>query len=334
MSVPASAVTGFEREGAQGTMREMEKPTIECVERNDDGTFGRFVIDPLERGYGTTLGNALRRVLLSSLEGAAVTTVHIDGVLHEFSTIPGVREDVTDIVLNIKRLALLLHSDQSQVVRIEAEGEGEITAANILCGPDVEVLNPELHIAQMDRSGRLVMEMTVERGRGYRSADENKNPETPIGIIAVDSLFNPVTRVKYLVEDTRVGQITDYDRLTMEVWTNGALTPEDAVSKAAKVLEEHLHLFVGVGGNGVGPQTHADKGADERERLLDRSIEELELSVRSFNCLKRAGINTIGELMNKTADDMMRVRNLGRKSLEEVVEKLHNLGLDLKASDE
>jgi len=334
MSVVVSAIVGPEREGAQGAMREMEQPAIECVGRNDDGTYGRFVIEPLERGYGTTLGNALRRVLLSSLEGGAVTTIHIDGVLHEFSTIPGVREDVTDIVLNIKRLALLVHDDQPQILRIEAEGEREITGADILCGPDVEVLSPELHIAQMDRSGRFVMEMTVERGRGYRSADENKRPDMPIGIIAIDSLFNPVTRVKYQVEDTRVGQITDYDRLTLELWTNGAVTPEDAVSKAAKILEEHLHLFVEVGGSGVGPLAHMEKGADDRERMLDRSIEELELSVRSFNCLKRAGINTIGELLDRSPDDMMRVRNLGRKSLEEVVEKLHNLGLDLKQGDE
>lgn len=335
MSVLANTVApGFEQEGERNPVRGMEQPAIECVERSQDGTYGRFVVEPLERGYGITLGNALRRVLLSSLEGGAVTTVHIDGVLHEFATIPGVREDVTDIVLNIKRLALLVHSDAPQVIRIEVEGEREVTAGDIICGPDVEVLNPELHIAQLDRSGRLVMEMTVAVGRGYRSADENKAPDAPIGIIAIDSLFNPVKRVKYEVTDTRVGQITDYDRLTLDLWTNGAVTPEDAVSKAAKILEEHLSLFVGVGSSASGGELTSDRSVDDRERLLDHSIEELELSVRSFNCLKRAGINTIGELVNRTPDDMMRVRNLGRKSLEEVIVKLANLGLDLRTGDE
>jgi len=315
-------------------MLEMEKPTIECVERNGDGTYGKFVVEPLERGYGTTLGNSLRRILLSSLPGAAVTSVRIDGVLHEFSTIPGVREDVTDIILNIKRLGLQLHSDEPQILRIEAEGEGAVTGADIKCGPDVVILDEDLHIAQLDRNGRLVVEMTAERGRGYQSADRNKRPDQPIGLVPIDSIFTPVRRVNYIVEDTRVGQVTDYDRLTMEIWTNGSLAPDEAASMAAKIMSEHLQLFVGLTDGATDTLVLAEKPEDERVRLLDRSIEDLELSVRSFNCLKRAGINTIGELVARSAEDMMRVRNLGRKSLEEVEEKLHSLGLGLKASEE
>ena len=315
-------------------MLEMEKPTIECVERSPDGTYAKLVVEPLERGYGTTLGNSLRRVLLSSLPGAAVTSIHIDGVLHEFSTIPGVREDVTDIILNVKRLGLELHTDAPQVLRIEAEGEGAVTAADIKCSPDVEVLNPELHIAQLDRNGRLVMDLTAERGRGYRSADQNKLADQPIGIVAIDSIFTPVRRVNFIVDDTRVGQVTNYDRLTLEVWTNGSLRPEDAAAMGARILAEHLQLFVGLTDGQVDSIVLADNPEDERARLLERSIEDLELSVRSFNCLKRAGINTIGELASRTADDMIRVRNLGRKSLEEVEQKLAGLGLALKASED
>ncbi len=317
-------------------MLEMEKPAIECVERRteQDGAYGRFVIEPLERGYGTTLGNSLRRILLSSLPGAAVTSIRIDGVLHEFSTIPGVREDVTDIILNVKRLGLRILSDEPQTLRIEAEREGPVTAADIRCGPDTVILDEDVHIAQLDRNGRLVMEMTAERGRGYVSAERNKHPDQPIGIIPIDSIFSPVRRVNYTVENTRVGQVTDYDRLTMEVWTNGALSPEEAASTAARVLREHLDLFVGLTEGTRNGAALADRPEDERARLLERSIEDLELSVRSFNCLKRAGINTIGELVNKSADDMMRVRNLGRKSLEEVEEKLQVLGLGLRPAEE
>jgi DNA-directed RNA polymerase subunit alpha len=315
-------------------MLEMEKPTIECVERSPDGRYGKFIVEPLERGYGTTLGNSLRRVLLSSLPGAAVTSLRIDGVLHEFSTIPGVREDVTDIILNIKKLCLRIQSDEPQILRIEAEREGPVTAADIKCGPDVVVLNPDLHIAQLDRNGRLVMEMTAERGRGYHSAERNKRPDQPIGIIPIDSIFTPVRRVNYTVEDTRVGHVTDYDRLTLEIWTNGALSPEEAASMAAKILSDHLQLFIGLTEGTGETLVMAEKPEDERARLLERSIEDLELSVRSFNCLKRAGINTIGELVSRTAEDMMRVRNLGRKSLEEVEEKLASLGLSLKPSEE
>ena len=315
-------------------MLEMEKPTIECVERSPDGTYAKLVLEPLERGYGTTLGNSLRRVLLSSLPGAAVTSIHIEGVLHEFSTIPGVREDVTDIILNVKRLGLELHTDAAQVLRIEAEGEGAVTAGDSKCSPDVEILNPELHIAQLDRNGRLVMDMTAERGRGYRSADQNTMAAQPIGIVAIDSIFTPVRRVNFIVDDTRVGQVTNYDRLTLEVWTNGSLRPEDAAAMGARILAEHLQLFVGLTDGQVDSIVLADNPEDERARLLERSIEDLELSVRSFNCLKRAGINTIGELASRTADDMIRVRNLGRKSLEEVEQKLAGLGLALKAAED
>jgi DNA-directed RNA polymerase subunit alpha len=315
-------------------MLEMEKPTIECVERSADGTYGKFVIEPLERGYGTTLGNSLRRILLSSLPGAAVTSIRIDGVLHEFSTIPGVREDVTDIILNIKKLGLQIHSDEPQILRIEADGEGAVSAADIKCGPDAVVLDESLHIAQLDKNGRLVMEMTAERGRGYQSAERNKRPDQPIGIIPVDSIFTPVRRVNYTVEDTRVGQVTDFDRLTVEIWTNGSIGPEEAASMAAKIMSEHLELFIGLTEGATDTLVLAEKPEDERARLLERSIEDLELSVRSFNCLKRAGINTIGELVGRTAEDMMRVRNLGRKSLEEVEEKLHSLGLGLKPAEE
>ncbi len=315
-------------------MLAMEKPTIECVERSADGNYAKLVVEPLERGYGTTLGNSLRRILLSSLPGAAVTSIRIDGVLHEFSTIPGVREDVTDIILNVKKLCLQMHTDDPQVLRIEAEGEGAVTAADIKCGPDVVVLDESLHIAQLDRNGRLFMEMTVERGRGYLSAEHNKTPDQPIGIVAIDSIFTPVRQVNFSVEDTRVGQVTNYDRLTLEIWTNGAIGPEEAAAMAARILAEHLQLFSALTEGATDRVVLADNPEDERTRLLERSIEDLELSVRSFNCLKRAGINTIGELTSRTSDDMMRVRNLGRKSLEEVEQKLGSLGLGLKPAEE
>ena len=334
MSVAAAALGSGTQGRGQSPMLEMEKPTIECVERSPDGMYAKLVVEPLERGYGTTLGNSLRRVLLSSLPGAADTSIRIDGVLHEFSTIPGVREDVTDIILNVKRLGLQMHADGPQILRIEAEGEGAVTASAIKCGPDVVILNPDLHIAQLDRNGRLVMEMTAERGRGYQSAEQNKLADQPIGIVAIDSIFTPVRRVNFTVEDTRVGQVTNYDRLTLEVWTNGSIHPEDAAAMGARILADHLQLFVALTDGDVGSIVLAESPEDERARLLERSIEDLELSVRSFNCLKRAGINTIGELVSRTADDMIRVRNLGRKSLEEVEQKLAGLGLELKASEE
>ncbi len=315
-------------------MLEMEKPTIECVARSEDGRYGRFVVEPLERGYGTTLGNSLRRILLSSLPGAAVTSVRFDGVLHEFSTIPGVMEDVTDVILNLKELSIRVHTDEPQVMRLEAEGSGEVTAADIKAGPDIEILNPDLHLATLDKNARLFAELTVEKGRGYVPADRNKRPDQPIGVILVDSIFTPIRRVNYTIEDTRVGQVTNYDRLTLEIWTNGTIRPEEAASRGAMILSEHLALFVGLTESGNGAVMMASKPEDERDRLLEMSIDELDLSVRSYNCLKRAGINTIGDLTNRTSEDMMKVRNLGRKSLEEVEEKLTQFGLALKASEE
>ncbi|NPV71802.1 MAG: DNA-directed RNA polymerase subunit alpha [Firmicutes bacterium] len=313
-------------------MIEIERPRIECVELTD--SYGRFVVEPLERGYGTTLGNSLRRVLLSSLPGAAVTTVRIEGVLHEFSTIPGVVEDTTDIILNIKELALRLHWDGTKTIRIDVEGERQVVAGDITSDADVEVLNPEHHIATVDRNARLTMEMTVERGRGYVPADRNKRPDQPIGVIPVDSIFTPVKRVNYTVEDTRVGHVTNFDRLTLEVWTNATIRPEDAVSMAARVLIEHLDLFAGLTQESAGVEMVVEREQDERNHYLDMPIEELDLSVRSFNCLKRAGINTVGQLIEKTDEEMIKVRNLGKKSLEEVKQKLAALGLSLRPPEE
>ncbi|MGE5484372.1 MAG: DNA-directed RNA polymerase subunit alpha [Ignavibacteriales bacterium] len=315
-------------------MIEIERPRIDCVEMSEDGTYGKFVVEPLERGYGITLGNSLRRVLISSLPGAAVTTVRIDGVLHEFSTIPGVVEDTTDIILNIKGLALRMHGDGTKIIRIEAEGEREITAGDITTDADIEILNPGLHIATLDRSARLAMEMTVERGRGYVSAERNKRPDLPIGVTPVDSIFTPIKRVNYTVGDTRVGHVTNYDRLTLEVWTNGTIRPDDAVSMAARILMDHLDLFAGLTQGAGDVEVMVEKEASERDETLEMPIEELELSVRSFNCLKRAGINTVGQLIEKTDEEMIKVRNLGKKSLEEVKQKLGALGLSLKPSEE
>ncbi|KYH33663.1 DNA-directed RNA polymerase subunit alpha [Neomoorella mulderi] len=312
-------------------MLEIERPRIECLEMSNK--YGRFVVEPLERGYGITLGNSLRRILLSSLPGAAVTTVKIEGVLHEFSTIPGVVEDTTEIILNLKSLALKLHTDEPKVIRIEAEGEGEVTAADIITDADVEVLNPDLHIATVEKGGRLFIEMTVEKGRGYVSAEKNKKEDQPIGIIPVDSLFSPVHKVNYQVENTRVGQVTDYDKLTLEVWTDGTIAPDEAVSSAARILIEHMRLFLGLTERVSDEVTMVEKEEESRDRLMDMSIEELDLSVRSYNCLKRAGINTVGELLQRTEEDMMKVRNLGKKSLEEVTQKLAELGLSLRQSD-
>lgn len=315
-------------------MIEIEKPRIECVETSEENTYARFVVEPLERGYGTTLGNSLRRVLLSSLPGAAVTSLKIDGVLHEFSTVPGVAEDVTDIILNLKALALKLHDEDSQVIRVDAHGPGEVLAGDIERGSQVEILNPELHIATLEEGTHLTMEITVERGRGYRSAEKNKKEDHIIGVIPVDSIFSPVRKVNYTVTDTRVGQITDYDKLTLEIWTNGCIAPDEAISLSAKILHDHLKLFIGLTEKIGDVEIMVEKEEEERDKILDMSIEELDLSVRSYNCLKRAGINTVGELIMKTEEDMMKVRNLGRKSLEEVDEKLDALGLSLRKSEE
>ncbi|HMM19631.1 MAG TPA: DNA-directed RNA polymerase subunit alpha [Selenomonadales bacterium] len=319
-------------------MMEIEKPKIEIVEISEDNRYGRFVCEPLERGYGITLGNSLRRILLSSLPGAAVTSVKIDGVLHEFSTVPGVREDVTDIILNLKELYVKLYGDEAKVVRIDTEGEGEVKAGDIIVDPDVEILNPELHIATLAPGGALRMELTVERGRGYVPADKNKKADHVIGVIPVDSIFSPILKVNYSVTDTRVGNVTDYDKLTLEVWTDGSIRPEEAVSKAASVLVAHLKLFQNIAGtaaeddSGDGPFT--ESAEESGAKTMEMTIEDLELSVRSYNCLKRAGINTVAELVQKSEEDMMKVRNLGRKSLDEVKKKLAELGLALAESEE
>lgn len=315
-------------------MIEIEKPKVEIVETSSDKTYGKFVVEPLERGYGITLGNSLRRVLLSSLPGAAVTSIKIDGVLHEFSTIPGVKEDVTEIVLNLKSLSVKLDGDEPRLVRIEAEGEREIKAGDIIHGPDVEILNPDLHIATLSADARLYMEITLEKGRGYVPAEKNKEQGQPIGIIPVDSIFTPVVKANFRVENTRVGQVTDYDKLTLEVWTDGSIAPDEAVSLGAKILNEHLNLFVTLTDQARDVEIMVEKEEDKKEKVLEMTIEELDLSVRSYNCLKRAGINTVEELTQKTEEDMMKVRNLGKKSLEEVQSKLAELNLSLKKSEE
>jgi len=313
---------------------EIEKPRIECLQVNDENTYAKFVMEPLERGYGITLGNSIRRVLLSSLPGAAVTAVKIDGVLHEFSTIPGVVEDVTDIILNLKGLCLRMYSDEEKILRIEAEGEREVFARDIIHDSDIEILNPDMHIATMD-NGRLFMEIVVAKGRGYVPAERNKKGEQVIGLIPVDSVFTPVNKVNYVVENTRVGQRTDYDKLTIEVWTDGGIMPNEAISLSAKILSEHLQLFTGLTetvSNEV--EIMVEKEAEQKNKLLEMSIEELDLSVRSYNCLKRAGINTVEELLQRNEEEMMKVRNLGRKSLEEVVKKLNELNVSLRKNDD
>ncbi|HOQ01340.1 MAG TPA: DNA-directed RNA polymerase subunit alpha [Acetivibrio clariflavus] len=315
-------------------MIEIKKPKIECVISSEDNTYGKFVVEPLERGYGITLGNALRRILLSSLPGAAVTSIKIDGVLHEFSTIPGVVEDVTEIILNIKGLSLKLHGDGPKVMYIDADGEGEVTAGDIKTDADVEILNPEHKIATLSGDHRLYMELTVNRGRGYVSAEKNKHPGQPIGIIPVDSIYTPVTKVNYTVENTRVGQVTDYDKLTLEVWTNGSIKPDEAISLGAKIMSEHLNLFIDLSDNAKNAEIMVEKEETKKEKVLEMTIEELDLSVRSYNCLKRAGINTVEDLTNRTEEDMMKVRNLGKKSLEEVYNKLKALGLSLAPSED
>ena len=319
-------------------MIEIEKPKIEIVEINEDNRYGKFVCEPLERGYGTTLGNSLRRILLSSLPGAAITSIRIDGVLHEFSTIPGVRDDVTNIILNLKSLCLKMYSEESHVIRIDVDGEKEVTAADITTDAEVEILNPELHIATVNETGSLHIEMTVERGKGYVAADKNKKPEHVIGIIPIDSIFSPILRVNYSVKDTRVGNVTDYDKLTLEVWTDGSIRPEEAVSKSASILVAHLKLFQNMAGLPEEEEeeegTFAEAEENDAAKVLEMTIEDLDLSVRSYNCLKRANINTVADLTAKTEEDMMKVRNLGRKSLEEVQQKLTGLGLSLRNSED
>ena len=315
------------------------EPKIETAELKSDGTYGRFVVEPLERGYGTTLGNSLRRIMLSSLPGSAISSVKIDGVLHEFSSIPGVKEDVTEIIMNLKSLAIrnMSESDEPKTVYIEFEGEGVVTGADInINDPDIEIVNPDQVIATLNggKDCRLAMELTITKGRGYISADKGKSDDMPIGVLAVDAIYTPVDRVNMTVENTRVGQVTDYDKLTLDVYTNGTLDPDEAVSLAAKVLSEHLSLFIDLSENAKTAEVMIEKEDNEKEKVLEMSIDELELSVRSYNCLKRAGINTVEELCNKTSDDMMKVRNLGRKSLEEVLAKLKELGLQLQPAEE
>ncbi|MCS1352583.1 DNA-directed RNA polymerase subunit alpha [Mechercharimyces sp. CAU 1602] len=314
-------------------MIEIEKPKVETVELSDDNKYGKFVVEPLERGYGTTLGNSLRRILLSSLPGAAVTSIQIDGVLHEFSTVPGVVEDTTQIILNLKQLALRIHSEEEKVLEIDIEGGGLVTAGDIRADSDVEILNPDLHIATLAEGGRFHVRLTADRGRGYVPADGNKKEEQSIGVIPIDSLYSPIERVNYKVENTRVGQVTNYDKLTMEVWTDGSIRPDEAVSLGSKIMTEHLMLFVGLTEEAQGAEIMVEKEEDKKEKVMEMTIEELDLSVRSYNCLKRAGINTVHELTQKSEDDMMKVRNLGRKSLEEVQEKLEGLGLGLREED-
>ena len=319
-------------------MFDFDRPNIEVAEISEDKKYGKFVVEPLERGYGITLGNSLRRIMLASLPGAAVSQVKIDGVLHEFSSIPGVKEDVTEIIINIKSLAIKNNSSSNEpkTAYIEYEGEGVVRASDIQVDQDIEIMNPDQIIATLSggKDCKLFMELTITKGRGYISAEKNKSADLPIGVIAVDSIYTPVERVNVTVENTRVGQVTDYDKLTLDVHTNGTLEPDEAVSLAAKVLSEHLKLFIDLSENAKTAEVMIEKEDDEKEKVLEMSIDELELSVRSYNCLKRAGINTVQELTNKTSDDMMKVRNLGRKSLEEVLGKLKELGLQLNASEE
>ena len=319
-------------------MFDFERPNIEVAEISEDKKYGRFVVEPLERGYGITLGNSLRRIMLSSLPGAAVSQVKIDGVLHEFTSLEGVKEDVTEIIMNIKNVAIKSNSDSDEpkTAYIDFRGEGVVHASDIQVDQDIEIMNPDQVIATLSdgKNSKLYMELTITKGRGYVGADRNKNNEAPIGVIPVDSIYTPVERVNVSVENTRVGQVTDYDKLTLDVYTNGTLGPDEAVSLAAKVLSEHLSLFIDLSENAKSAEVMIEKESDEKGKVLEMSIDELELSVRSFNCLKRAGINTVEELVNKTPDDMMKVRNLGRKSMEEVIAKLEELGLSLNASEE
>ncbi len=317
-------------------MMEIERPKIDTASLSADGRYGKFVVEPLERGFGTTLGNSLRRVLLSSLPGVAVTSIKIDGVVHEFSTVEGVKEDVTEIVLNVKGITAKLYTDTPKTVRIEATGEGEVTAGSIQQDADIEILNPDWHIATLADNAKLIMELTFDKGRGYVPSERNKQnaEQASLGALPVDSIYTPVLKVNYTVENTRVGQITDYDKLTLEVWTDGTINAQEAVSFAARILTEHLNLFVTLSQEAMDAEIMVEKDDKGKEKALEMTIEELDLSVRSFNCLKRAGINTVEDLINKSEDEMMKVRNLGRKSLEEVVAKLDSLGFKLTKDDE
>ena len=313
-------------------MIEIEKPKV--VELSEDYRYGKFVVEPLERGFGITIGNALRRILLSSLPGVAVYAVRIDGVLHEFSTVPGVKEDVTEMILSLKELSATIDGEESKVLKIQAVGPCEVTGADIICPPEVEIISKDLHIATLDENAKLNMEIHVNKGRGYVSAEENKNDSMPIGTLPVDSIYTPIEKVSYHVENTRVGQKTDFDKLTLEVLTNGSINPQEGMSLAAKVLEEHLKLFIDLSEHIGNVEIMVEKEEDKKEKVLEMTIEELDLSVRSYNCLKRAGINTVEELSNKSEEDMMKVRNLGKKSLEEVIQKLNELDLKLKPNEE
>jgi len=316
-------------------MIEIEKPSVDCVEINDDGTFAKFVVEPLERGYGTTLGNSLRRILLSSLPGVAVKWMKIENVLHEFSTIPGVKEDVVEIVLNLKGLLAKLYSDEdTKIIRIEANQPGPITAGDLIVDADVEIINTDLHIATLEEGASLNMEIALWKGRGYSAAEQHKEPGMPIGIIFLDSIFTPVTKVNYAIEKARVGLFTDYDKLVLDVETDGRIMADEAVSLAAKIMSEHLNLFINMTDSISNVEIMVEKEEDKKEKVLEMTIEELDLSVRSYNCLKRAGINTVEELTDKSEDDMMKVRNLGKKSLEEVKHKLNDLGLGLRLEEE
>ena len=315
-------------------MIEFEKPNIKCLEIDNDKNYAKFVCEPLERGYGITIGNSLRRILLSSLPGSAITGVKIDGVLHEFSTIPNVVEDVPEIIVNLKNVRLKLDKNEEKVLRINFKGEGEVTAGDIITDGTVEILNPDLHIATVSEGGSLVMELTAEMGRGYNTAEKNKKENQPLGVLPIDSIYTPVKKVNYSVENTRVGQMVDYDKLTIEVWTDGSLKPYEALSLAAKVMTGHLDLFIDLSEATKNTQVMIEKEEFKKEKVLEMAIEELELSVRSFNCLKRANISTVEDLTNKTEADMMKVRNLGKKSLDEVTNKLHSLGLDFAKEED
>ncbi len=315
-------------------MIEFEKPNIECLEVDDTNNYAKFVCEPLERGYGVTIGNSLRRILLSSLPGCAITSVKIDGVLHEFSTIPNIVEDVPEIIINLKNVRLRFDENEDKVLRIDVKGEGEVTAADIITDGTVEILNPELHIATISEGGSLKLEMTADKGRGYNSADKNKKANQDISVLPIDSIYTPVKKVNYQVENTRVGQMVDYDKLVIEVWTDGSLKAHEALSLAAKVMTGHLELFIDLSEATKNTQVMIEKEESKKEKVLEMSIEELELSVRSFNCLKRAGIATVEDLTNKSETDMMKVRNLGKKSFDEVTAKLHSLGLDFASEDE
>lgn len=315
-------------------MIEFEKPRIECLKLDNDNMYAKFVCEPLERGYGITLGNSLRRILLSSLPGAAITSIKVDGIQHEFSTIPGIVEDVVEIILNLKNVRLKIFDNEEKQLRIDFDGEGEITAGNIVGDANVEILNPDLHIATVAEGGSLHMELTANRGRGYNPSVKNKKADQPLGVIAIDSIYTPVKKVNFYVENTRVGHITDFDKLTIELWTDGSLLPDEALSLAAKVMNEHLALFIDLSEATKNTEIMVEKEESKKEKVLETTIEELDLSVRSYNCLKRAGIINVEDLTNKTEEEMMKVRNLGRKSLEEVTNKLHSLGLDFMPSEE